>query len=84
MAVLKPCIGQMEKEKMTVGFGSIDNCMREPVEKRLAELKSVVAEILVARVEVNPAMPPWTVAKAKDMGKTSVTMAKSAASFIDA
>ena len=84
MAVLKPCIAQMEKEKMTVGFGSIDNCMREPVEKRLAELKSVVAEILVASVEVNPAMPPWTVAKAKDMGKKSVTMAKSAASFIDA
>ena len=84
MAVLTPCIAQMEKEKMTVGFVSIDNIIREPVEKRLAELKSIVAEILVASVEVNTATPPWTVAKAKDMGKKSVTMAKSAASFIDA
>ena len=39
------------------------------LDQRLVELKSVVAEILVASVEVNPAMPPWTVAKAKDMGE---------------
>ena len=84
MAVLKPCMAQVEKEMKTAGFASIEACIREPVEKRLAEVKAVVAEILVPGVELNPAMTPWTVAKAKDMGNKSVTMAKTAASFIDA
>ena len=84
MAVLKPCIALIEKERATAGFASIENCIKEPVEKRLAELKSVVAETTVASLELSCATPPWTVAKAKDIGKTSVTMAKSAASFIDA
>ena len=81
MAVLKPCMAQIEKEMKTAGFASIEACIREPVEKRLAEVKAVVAQIVVASLERSCTTPPWTLAKAKEQGKKAVTMSKSAASF---
>ena len=81
MLVLKPCMAQVEREMKTAGFASIEACIREPVEKRLAEVKAVVAEIVLASLEPSCTTPPWTLAKAKEQGKKAVTMAKSAASF---
>ena len=81
MAVLKPCMAQIEREMQTASFASIEACIREPVEKRLAEVKAVVAQIVVASLESSCTAPQWTVAKAKEQGKQAVTMAKSATSF---
>jgi hypothetical protein len=81
MAVLKPCMAQVEKEMKTESFASIDACIREPLEKRLAEVKAVVAQTVLASMESSCTTPPWTLVKAKEQGKKAVTMAKSAASF---
>ena len=81
MAVLKPCMAQIEKEMQTASFALIEACIREPVEKRLAEVKAVVAQIVAAGLEPSCAAPMWTLAKAREQGKTAVSIAKSAANF---
>lgn len=41
-------MAQIEKDMKTAGFASIEACSRKPAEKRLAEVKAVVAQIVVA------------------------------------
>ena len=64
-------MAQVEREMKTASFASIDACIREPVEKRLAEVKAVVAEIVLASLEPSCTTPPWTLAKAKEQGGKS-------------
>ena len=64
IAVLTPCIQQVEAVKAKVGYDTVEETMKVPLEKRLHELKIVVSHIMVQSLDPHPEAPPNTYEKA--------------------
>ena len=81
IAVLTPCIRQMEEVKAKAGYETVEETMKVPLEKRLHELKHVVSHIMVQSLDPHPEPPQYSLTGAKEFAKHSILLIK-AANFV--